>query len=546
MIEEKMEEKKVQLDKVRRAFRNPNLRGWIPRYLLTILEQGDTIEDILPKMEQVMQKYCEPGKFATDEQRSLDEGSEKQNDWRSLLVELSPAVRNFWANRYDNYINPNGRYQSLLGFADMREKYMGISHINSVQVLYGMGWRPMDTMCAYLLSMTTNRMYSLSPDVVREAVRLDHEAAAHLLDKKALGEAIVHHHFSYQTEWQRLWMEFLYLFCGFEDQTFLHMEHETKKLKQQCQVICERLSEPDYEKLELEKALRACALLPSKKEMTGTPDKKIEKKQKAALLNAFVSNYQWSYPDWKAIRYPKTNREVSDTGGSCLTDTQGCLHGLLAAETKDYQTSRTMRENLLWGYYENGKLQIAFALEEDGQIADENEEAVSDIIFSGQGRIGLVHPEELTATERDIWKKYAGKKKWKQPFPQLKIPVCQGQYDLEVFNGMQVTQLFMITAAGKWGLYQGSDRNQYMSYHMADLLHGYGAQLTFDGIWRGPEYGPEIITIDKVIFYRFRHFLLWDHVPESLVCAPEELPARFVSTAMAAFQGIIGKGKKKE
>lgn len=46
-----MEEKKAQLDKVRRAFRNPNLRGWIPRYLLTILEQGDDIEDTLSKME---------------------------------------------------------------------------------------------------------------------------------------------------------------------------------------------------------------------------------------------------------------------------------------------------------------------------------------------------------------------------------------------------------------------------------------------------------------------------------------------------------------
>lgn len=46
---------------------------------------------------------------------------------------------------------------------------------------------------------------------------------------------------------------------------------------------------------------------------------------------------------------------------------------------------------------------------------------------------------------------------------------------------------------------------------MADLLHGYDAQLTFDGIWRGPEYGLEIITIDKVIFYWFHHFQLWDH-----------------------------------
>lgn len=45
-----------------------------------------------------MPKYCEPRKFATEEQRSLDEGSEKQNDWRSLLVELSPAVRAFGRN----------------------------------------------------------------------------------------------------------------------------------------------------------------------------------------------------------------------------------------------------------------------------------------------------------------------------------------------------------------------------------------------------------------------------------------------------------------
>lgn len=133
-----MEEKKAQLDKVRRAFRNPNLRGWIPRYLLTILEQGDDIEDTLSKMGQVMPKYCEPRKFATEELQSLNEGSEKQNDWRSLLVELSPVVRNFWVDRYNNYINPNGRYQALLGFADMRERYMGISHESSVQLLYGM------------------------------------------------------------------------------------------------------------------------------------------------------------------------------------------------------------------------------------------------------------------------------------------------------------------------------------------------------------------------------------------------------------------------
>ncbi len=40
-----MDEKKEQLEKVRRAFRDPYLRGWIPNYLLTILEQGEDTED---------------------------------------------------------------------------------------------------------------------------------------------------------------------------------------------------------------------------------------------------------------------------------------------------------------------------------------------------------------------------------------------------------------------------------------------------------------------------------------------------------------------
>lgn len=509
------EEKKEQLDRVGRAFRESYIRNWIPNYLLTILEQNEDADATLAKLEQVMPKCCVLREFATEELQSLDEGSEKQNDWRSLLFELSPTVRNFWEERYQNYINPNGKYQALLGFTDMRQRFLGVSHKSSAELLYSVGWKPADTMCAYLLGMTSNRMYNLSPDAVREAVRMDMEAAVRLLDKKALGERIVHHHPSWQTEWQKLWMEFLYLFCGLEDQTFLHTEHKTKKLNQQCHIILERLANPNYERMELEKTLGICGLLPVQGEPADIPDKKMEKKQKAALLKAFVCNYQWICSDWRdMVRHP---------------------------------VSRAMMGSLVWGYYRNEELQKAFALGEDGQAVDEKEEAVFTGAFPPeQYRIGLVHLEELTKPQREDWIKYAKKKKWKQPFPQLKIPVCERPYDLTAFSGRQTTQLFMVTAAGKWGLYQGSDKNQYMSYHMADLLHGYGAQLTFDGIWRGPEYGPETITMKKVIFYRFRHFLVWDHVPESLVCSPEEMPARFVSTALAAFWGIIGKGVKKE
>ena len=509
-----MQEKKEQLEKVRRAFRDPNLQGWIPNDLLTILEQGENTEDILSQMEQVMPKYCVPRKFETEESQSLDEGSEKQNDWRSLLFELSPTVRIFWAEKYNHYVNPNGKYQTLLGLTDMRERFLQASHESSMELLYRVGWKPMDTMCAYLLGMTTNRMYNLSPDAVRAAVRMDWDSAIRLLDKKVLGEVIAHHHSSYQMEWQRIWMEFLYLFCEFDNQAFLHTEHKTKKLKQQCQVICEKLANTDYEQLELEKTLRACALLPVQEEPDDVSDNKFIKRQKAALLRAFVCNYMWRCSDWKKMR--------------------------------ERPTGQALARNLLWGYYRNGELQTAFALKEDGSVMDGKGETVSlETFVEEQGRIGLAHLEELMESERNFWKKYTRKEKWKQPFPQVKISVCQGRYDLSVFRGIQVTQLFLITAAGKWGLYQGSSKNQYMSYHMADLLHGYGAQLTFDGIWRGSEYFPETITMDKVIFYRFQHFQLWDHVPESLICTPEELPARFVSTALAAFRGIIGNGKKE-
>lgn len=82
----------------------------------------------------------------------------------------------------------------------MREWFLQASHESSMELLYRVGWKPMDTMCAYLLGMTTNRMYNLSPDAVRAAVRMDRESAVRLLDKKTLGEVIVHHHSSYQTE----------------------------------------------------------------------------------------------------------------------------------------------------------------------------------------------------------------------------------------------------------------------------------------------------------------------------------------------------------
>ena len=187
----------------------------------------------------------------------------------------------------------------------MRERFLQVSHESSTEILYRVGWKLMDTMCAYLLGMIINRMYNLSPEAARAAVRIDRESTVRKKKKKVLGEVIVDYHSSYQTEWQRIWMEFLYLFCGFDDQTFLHEEHKSKKLKQQCQVIYEKITNPNYEQIELEKTLRSCALLHVQEDPGDVSDKKFIKRQKATLLRAFVSSYLWRCSDWKKMKeYP--------------------------------------------------------------------------------------------------------------------------------------------------------------------------------------------------------------------------------------------------
>ena len=49
--------------------------------------------------------------------------------------------------------------------------------------------------------------------------------------------------------------------------------------------------------MELEKMLRACALLPVQEEPGDVSDKKFIKRQKAALLGTFVSSYLWRCSD---------------------------------------------------------------------------------------------------------------------------------------------------------------------------------------------------------------------------------------------------------
>ena len=81
---------------------------------------------------------------------------------------------------------------------------------------------------------------------------------------------------------------------------------------------------------------------------------------------------------------------------------------------------------LIWGIYENGKLLQSFRYMEDGSFntAEEEEYELPD-----NGRIGLVHPMELTGEEKEAWEQQLEDYEIVQPFEQLERSVYTVTHD---------------------------------------------------------------------------------------------------------------------
>ncbi len=95
--------------------------------------------------------------------------------------------------------------------------------------------------------------------------------------------------------------------------------------------------------------------------------------------------------------------------------------------------------------------------------------------------------------------------------------------DFSIFDGATLVQKHLLASAAGQRLCKGNDWSSYvMSYHVVDEQHGYGAALCFNALLKGPEYYNKETTVREVCFYRFDHFMPFDHVPESWRCSPTE------------------------
>ncbi len=159
---------------------------------------------------------------------------------------------------------------------------------------------------------------------------------------------------------------------------------------------------------------------------------------------------------------------------------------------------------LVWGIYEGEELLQNFRYMEDGSFNTEDEEEYE---LPQEGRIGLVHPIELSRESLEVWKQQLEDYEIRQPIEQLERAVYarteeEGEgKNLERFGGMILNDLSFGGKLQTAGWYRGpvEDGGCFNTYYRVDEDAGIGAQISFSGSFVGGE--NEDITVYEGEFY---------------------------------------------
>lgn len=162
---------------------------------------------------------------------------QKAHAW-DALYDVSPSVGAYWDSIYPHIQTPKGRYSALLRFACARERFLNIPQTESVRLLRTLGWTAGDVMAAFLENRHDISRLVLSPDAVAEAVEADRDTALALMEGRDYDRYFSRGYDPYQ---HFEWLDFMYLFMGYEDRTFLQTAHKRKRLCRHCQELLERL-----------------------------------------------------------------------------------------------------------------------------------------------------------------------------------------------------------------------------------------------------------------------------------------------------------------
>ncbi|MCM1133346.1 MAG: DUF4132 domain-containing protein [Ruminococcus flavefaciens] len=173
---------------------------------------------------------------------------------------------------------------------------------------------------------------------------------------------------------------------------------------------------------------------------------------------------------------------------------------------------------LIWGVYEGGRLVSAFRYLDDGSFttADEDEFEIPE-----NAQISLVHPVELAEEELSAWTEQLEDYEITQPFAQLSRPVFRPEADelneteIKRFADRKSMSQTLASRMEKNGWYRGcagdagyfydfgrQDVSRKVKINGKDVLEGYGAELSFSGVYIGVfQVETEEVTIENLSFY---------------------------------------------
>lgn len=419
----------------------------------------------------------------------------------ALLLEVSAVARQIWQDQYPKYHFQKTRCSQLAQAMVMREHWLQKSHTETAQLFYQLGWKPLDVMLAWIMGPVSKET-TIDPDCAVEAAREDPETAVWLLDSDHYRAYFADQfHPTYDVAMAQIWTTFLYCYCGWTDLAPLEKGHRLKKMNAHYKATLDSCRTPNWARLELEKELKQAGLLASETPLDWNSPK-LAKAQRLALTKALVCHYQWRAGD--------------------------LLSALAAAGKPEVFTG------LLWGIYRDNRLEAAFLLDREGLASGADGQLVS---LPADAWVGLAATTELDKEQLALWKKRMKATGGKPLIRQLSIPAQPPAF--ENIGGRYTKHITIYTVSGKWGLDMGDQAGHFRA-DLLDPIHGYGARVAFDGISNGPEYNNDIVMIHGVSFYRLGGMSFGDYLPERATVAPEELPARFVSMAGAAFKQLAG------
>ena len=160
---------------------------------------------------------------------------------------------------------------------------------------------------------------------------------------------------------------------------------------------------------------------------------------------------------------------------------------------------------LIWGIYDGDKLIQSFRYMEDGSFNTQDEE---EYILPEDANISLIHPMELTDTEKAAWIEQLADYEITQPIEQLDRPIYYMTVEeadkkgLERFGGYLINDLSLNGKMSGLGWYRGSvqDAGCFYTYYREDPEAGIGVELHFSGACVG--YSEGNVTIYDVRFYK--------------------------------------------